>query len=170
MRASPNFRPRDEPPGRTVLCPPITRVSTARTGVTRPTKCDLSPAARCQQAFVKFSSVAPSLTIRRPLVVFVLTLYGSLVGSVRRKHGVCVSDRAGHRRSINAIGDVQFGGGELSGQDEVRIGFFPVPMGIPNMVNNSAGWQTGGMACHPARLKLMPASGPPPRRRGRTRR
>ena len=26
----------------------------------------------------------------------------------KRKHGVCVSNRGGHRRAISAIGDVQF--------------------------------------------------------------
>jgi hypothetical protein len=73
---------------------------------------------------LSLSSVAPSLTIRWPFVVFVLTLDGSLP-EIKRKHSVCVSDRAGHWRAIGAIGNIQLGGNELIGQDQAGIGFWP---------------------------------------------
>jgi len=49
------------------------------------------------------------------------------------KHGVCVSDRAGHRRPISAIGDVQFGCDELMDQNQTGIPF----MGVLNILSNS---------------------------------
>jgi len=43
------------------------------------------------------------------------------VAGVEGKHGVCVSDSAGHRRPISAIGDVQLRGDELIGQNKTGI-------------------------------------------------
>ena len=82
----------------------------------------LSAAAGCQQTFVE--TFECRRVVNHTLSVCHVRLDPVWQAAwVKRKHGICMSDGAAHRRSISAIGDVQLGGDELIGQDQTGIRF-----------------------------------------------